>query len=1013
MLILTLLLTSFLSFTLNLRSVRAATITVPVDYPSIQAAIDAAEPGDTIFVENGTYLENVVVNKKISLIGESVEKTIVDGMNNTHTIDVLADDVEIANFTVTDSGTDYPYSGIFLDNAQDSRVIDNNVSVNNGIGIFVAWGSNNTIVHNIASHNGQVGIRVDGHDSPALLENNTIEYNQLDGIFTYNAHDVIIQENTISNNGQNGIALQGTSLNITVRGNLIESNAWHGIEVVSDTSDCNILRNNVTANIQDGINVFMAYNNKISENDVMSNGWDGLYIAQCSDNTIRRNNVTDNGEGVKLEWSSGLTIIGNDLSANNGDGIRLFESSDNCISANNIDSSASEGIRLESHSNNNNITRNNVTNNLGDGIGLETYSNGNSIAANFISDSNWYGVHPDGGDGQISGTNIIGNMIVQNPGGILLTNASNGKIYHNNLIDNVFQAMLEEESTGNVWDDGYPSGGNFWSDYVDIYPDAEEIDDSGIWNTAYVIDLANQDNYPLMNQWGSVHNLDTDLRYLKIQDAISAPETLAGHAILVENGTYHENVVIDKSISLVGECKEGTIMDGLGITSTVTVTADNVLVKGFTITDSGADYPEAGVFLDHVQNSTIIDNIATNNGGHGIFVMWGGTNHILNNTATYNLESGIRVDRSPSVIANNTVQHHPYDGIFLYDADDALVENNMVSQNDHWGITSQGDNKNVTIRRNLITLNGWHGIFLALSNSSTIEENMVTSNLEMGIQLYQSKDCTVTRNNAIANQWVGIYLAWSNNTIINENNVSSNLWKGIWLHTGSNDNRIFHNNIENNVEQAAVESSSLNNKWDDGYPSGGNYWNDHAVADVYSGPYQNETGSDGIGDLPYIINAENKDNYPLVPVNFTLNLSAGWNMVSFPVIPSNTTFASIFSGAGYYQIVTWSGTSYIDAKAQSMTVGKGYWVLVLSKTTLNMTGMSVRSFELDLPAGWSMIGSIYNATVNGDTVFPPPTFYQLLTWNGFSYVDAKPVGIEPGKGYWALILTPTHITIPS
>jgi parallel beta-helix repeat protein len=632
---------------------------------------------------------------------------------------------------------------------------------------------------------------------------------------------------------------------------------------------------------------------------------------------------------------------------------------------------------------------------------------------NFISNNNCYGVHPHGSNKQISGTNIIGNMIVQNPVGIVLTNASNGKIYHNNLIDNTFQAVLEEESTGNTWDDGYPSGGNFWSDYVDIYPDAEEIDDSGLWDTPYVIDLANQDNYPLMNQWGLVHNLDTELRYWTIQDAIDAPETLDGHTVLVENGTYYENVAVTKSILLTGESKEDTIIVGSGITNTVTVSADDVLVEGFTITGSGSDYPEAGVFLDHVQNSTIIDNIATNNSGHGIFGMWGGKNYILNNTVTYNLQTGIRVDASPSVIANNTVQHHQFDGIFLYVADDALVENNTVSENAHWGITSQGDNKNVTIRRNLVIQNGWHGIFLAFSNSSKVEENMVTSNLEMGIQLYHCRDCNVTRNNAIANQWIGIYLAWSNNTRITGNNVSSNLWKGIWLDNASNDNVIYHNNIENNAEQATVEPSSLNNTWDDGYPSGGNYWSDYTDVDLYSGPFQNETGGDAIWDRPYVIDENNTDHYPLaIPFpaqSVSMHLNVGWSMVSFPAIPVNTSFSSIFSGVSYYQVLTWSGTSYIDLKSGNVEAGRGYWVLVLSATTLNITGVPVESYELDLPAGWSMIGSIYGSTVDAETVFPD--YYQLLTWSGTSYVNAKLAGIEPGKGYWALVLTPTHIKV--
>ena len=55
------------------------------------------------------------------------------------------------------------------------------------------------------------------------------------------------------------------------------------------------------------------------------------------------------------------------------------------------------------------------------------------------------------------------------------------------------------------------------------------------------------------------------------------------------------------------------------------------------------------------------------------------------------------------------------------------------------------------------------------------------------------------------------------------------------------------------------------NTWDDGYPSGGNYWSDYADIDQYCGPYQNETGPDGIWDHPYEIDENNIDHYPIVP----------------------------------------------------------------------------------------------------------------------------------------------------
>jgi nitrous oxidase accessory protein NosD len=84
------------------------------------------------------------------------------------------------------------------------------------------------------------------------------------------------------------------------------------------------------------------------------------------------------------------------------------------------------------------------------------------------------------------------------------------------------------------------------------------------------------------------------------------------------------------------------------------------------------------------------------------------------------------------------------------------------------------------------------------------------------------------------------------------------------------DNSIYHNSFVGNVIQAGVYSSynswySGYPSWDSGYPSGGNYWSDYNGSDLYGGPYQNVTGSDGIGDAPYIINALiSTDHYPLM-----------------------------------------------------------------------------------------------------------------------------------------------------
>jgi parallel beta-helix repeat protein len=102
-----------------------------------------------------------------------------------------------------------------------------------------------------------------------------------------------------------------------------------------------------------------------------------------------------------------------------------------------------------------------------------------------------------------SGNEISGNTIMNNTCGIAITTSNSpedaNKIFHNNFVNNTAQAVLSDST--NVWDDGFPSGGNYWSDYVEKYPTAAEVNSSGIWNTPYILDAANQDSYPLTAQY--------------------------------------------------------------------------------------------------------------------------------------------------------------------------------------------------------------------------------------------------------------------------------------------------------------------------------------------------------------------------------------------------------------------------------------------------------------------------------------------------------------------------------
>ncbi len=156
-------------------------------------------------------------------------------------------------------------------------------------------------------------------------------------------------------------------------------------------------------------------------------------------------------------------------------------------------------------------------------------------------------------------------------------------------------------------------------------------------------------------------------------------------------------------------------------------------------------------------------------------------------------------------------------------------------------------------------VNNSYGI-LGVGFSYNIAGNNIINNT-WGVKLSASSNNTIVGNNIIANnKGITLWDGSSNNSIFG-NNMESNSY-GIMLVYGSSNNKIFHNNFINNAYQAY---DSFNNIWDDSYPSGGNYWSDYIGVDLYSGPNQDyPSGSDGIGDSAYLIDANNRDRYPLM-----------------------------------------------------------------------------------------------------------------------------------------------------
>lgn len=176
-------------------------------------------------------------------------------------------------------------------------------------------------------------------------------------------------------------------------------------------------------------------------------------------------------------------------------------------------------------------------------------------------------------------------------------------------------------------------------------------------------------------------------------------------------------------------------------------------------------------------------------------------------------------------------------GIRLQASDHVVVENNSIHSNTFNGVIFNNAEFGI-IRNCTVKSSGARGVIVAGSNHINIIDNLISENDD------------------------GIWIKGSHNNTINDNNVSDNTM-GIESLLNSKDNIIYHNNFIANTYQASDYDI---NSWDNGYPSGGNYWSDYTGIDNYSGPAQGEAGSDGIGDSPYadIAGGSNQDNYPLM-----------------------------------------------------------------------------------------------------------------------------------------------------
>jgi parallel beta-helix repeat protein len=319
----------------------------------------------------------------------------------------------------------------------------------------------------------------------------------------------------------------------------------------------------------------------------------------------------------------------------------------------------------------------------------------------------------------------------------------------------------------------------------------------------------------------------------------------------------------------------------------------------------------------------------------------------------------IRESSSHNAIYRNTITNEGYEGITIAASDNISVKKNNLTNNSY-GI-SLAKCSNVTIAQNSIKSNNQSGVRLighALDN--IVSENNIAGN-EIGVSLFTDGVPQYLRNNKIV----------ANN--ITDNNVGVSL-------SGCSDNQIYHNNFLGNAIHVSTEDDY--DFWDDGYPSGGNHWDDYTGID---------SNGDGIGDTPYLIKGYNVDRYPLmtqyvVPQALIVSLTPSSTVTNSGKVVDvivRVTNGTLVTKDALVQMESDKGGAF--APESGYTNSDGDFTATFTSPSVSQQ-TNVRITATASKSGYSE-GSDYKYI----TVYPPGTLFLSVT------INADPATVEAGE----------------
>lgn len=821
------------------------------DFVSIQAAVDAANPGDEIVVKPGIYEENIVITKKISIVSESgnFSDTIVRAADSSEDIfGIWENGVSIKGFGITGSES----AGFHLFGVNDCH-IENNRLYNNsyGIDLYITSSGNtldsneisdcltgislggswyNDLSNNIIS-NCSSGISL--FDSPDnFLNNNKISKNIIGISLTGESNGNTLVNNTVILNEKEGLHIYETSKNL-IYNNYFNNSVNVNSETVSDTNVWNTTKTkgiNIAGGPYLGGNFWAKPDGTVYPAGIRDADFDGILDSQYN---IEGSQLIDY---LPLKGLNPVTITVNNSPGQAADFTSIQVAIDNALPGDTI--LIFPGVYEE----NVNVYVTNLT------LTSKSGSSGDTIVKAANRQNDVFYIIADGVT--IRGLNIVGP--VDSPyAGIRLNRVKYCNIENNHLSYNYIEPILNIPSSD--------------SSLTLINSNSD---------TGLGIRLDSSSSNILSNNTVSGKGTSILLRKSPENTLISNSVSSSNYGIWVDsssNNTLNGNSLSNNKIGAYLKISSGNILNNNTVSNSTGSGINLWDSVGNTLSNSTASKNRVSIVLRN-SSSNLINNNMVSDSDYGIWLYYLSNDNKLNDNRAQNNRVGIYIKASRgNVLTKNIALNTTDSGISVWNSIENTLINNAASNNGV-SVFLQNSSKN-TILNNTVSSSSY-GMWIALSSNNNLSDNNASNN-KFGLYLKNSSGNRLSGNLVNSNFRHGIYLGSSGNNMLNDNRVVSNSEYGLCLLDSGN--CLIYNNYFNNKNNIYLDGSnagtSLNTTLKQeknilgGLCLGGNFWAT-PQGDGFSQTHVDKNG-DGICDAAYAIKKEGMDYLPLAGSNST------------------------------------------------------------------------------------------------------------------------------------------------